>query len=95
METNGDVVHDQAVVDGESDGLEFKNRIKRINSIGYPDEEGRQRRKEQDEEVASYVSERLRRMRTDEEFGRRDLRDEIEAQLDGSSEPSAAPSREG
>lgn len=95
MQLNGNGSHDDAVADGEHDGLEFKNRVKRINSIGYLDEESLQRQKEQNSEVAHYVSERLQRMRTDEDFGRRELRDEIEAHLDGSSDPSGTTSRDG
>jgi hypothetical protein len=66
--------------DEEDDGVvDFR----RVNSVGYLDEEALKRKAEVDQHVANYVADQLRRMHTNDSASANDMQDEIEAQLDG------------
>lgn len=70
----------QAVEDEEDD--KPARPFKRVNSVGYFDEEALEKKRQIDEQVANYVSHQLERMRSHESAGE-GMGDELEAQLDG------------
>jgi len=82
--------NDEATIEpsnGEANGDEkdedFKQKVKRRNSIGYLSEEEVQKKREIDAKVASYVSDQLERMKSNDSISAGQMKDEIEAQLDG------------
>jgi len=68
---------------GDEDDEDFKQKVKRRNSIGYLSEEELQKKKEIDAKVADYVSDQLERMKSNDSISAGQMKDEIEAQLDG------------
>lgn len=58
--------------------------MRRVNSIGYLNEEEIAKKKEMDEHVASYVSDQLERLRSNESTSVAE--DEMSAQMDGTNE---------
>ncbi|KAF4535791.1 Glycoside hydrolase family 63 [Lasiodiplodia theobromae] len=56
--------------------------FKRVNSVGYFDEEALEKKRQIDEQVAEYVSNKLSRMRSHDSAGE-GVGDELETQLDG------------
>ncbi|KAF1989058.1 hypothetical protein K402DRAFT_327289 [Aulographum hederae CBS 113979] len=73
---------EDAVHEGQ-DGDTFKSRVKRVNSIGYLNDEELAMKKETDQKVAHYVSDQLQRMKQNADLNTNGMQDEIEAQLDG------------
>jgi len=63
--------------DEEENGF---SSAKRINSVGYLDEEALKKKAEIDEKVAHYVSDQLERVRSQDSASH--MQDELEAQLD-------------
>jgi len=61
-------------------------RMKRVNSIGYLDAEARARKDAEEEELASYVTNQLRQMRSNDSASAEAVGDEVESRYDGSSE---------
>jgi len=57
--------------------------FRRVNSIGYPDEEALKIKEQLDQHVANYVADQLHRLRTNDSASANGMKDEIEAQIDG------------
>lgn len=60
--------------------------MRRVNSIGYLNKEEIAKKKEMDEHVASYVSDQLQRLRSNDSTSAVDAEDEMAAQMDGTNE---------
>lgn len=71
---------DKAVADEEDE--RSARPFKRVNSVGYFDEEALEKKRQIDEQVATYVSGQLEKMKSGESAGD-GVGDELEAQLDG------------
>lgn len=65
--------------DGDDDQIDFR----RINSVGYLDEEGLNRKAEIDQHVSNYAADQLQRIRTNDSASVNGMQDEIETQPDG------------
>jgi hypothetical protein len=68
--------------DDDDDGIDFR----RVNSIGYLDEEDLKRKAEIDQHIATYAAGQLQRLRTNDSASVNGMQDEIETQLDGASD---------
>jgi hypothetical protein len=60
--------------------------FRRVNSVGYLDDEALKRKAEIDQHVASYVADQLERMRSNDSTSVNGVQDELEAQLDGAND---------
>lgn len=60
--------------------------MRRVNSIGYLNEEEIAKKKEMDEHVANYVSDQLQLIRSNDSASATNVEDEVAAQMDGTNE---------
>ena len=84
VSSNGD--HTNGDHDDDEDGSYYD--IRRANSVGLLDEEAIKQKAEMDQHVANYVSDQLKRMRSNDSGSAYAIDDEIEAKYDGTSEYS-------
>ncbi|QDS73997.1 hypothetical protein FKW77_008685 [Venturia effusa] len=68
------------------DADEAALNMRRVNSIGYLNDDEIAKKKEMDEHVASYVSDQLQRLKSNDSASAVDAEDEMAAQMDGTNE---------
>jgi hypothetical protein len=80
--TTRNIGNGQVNDDDEDESFAFRRK----NSVGILSDDDLAKKREVDDRVAEYVTNRLQRMRTNDSVATDDVEDEIEAQADGGSE---------